>query len=85
MMRLAEEKKTSVRKTITDMQKKFRLLLDKNEQLPEHLRLDRKVSGIVDFRKSTGLMTLAKIAYDRVEHLDTDPVVLHLNRHKTSV
>ena len=41
-MRLAEEKKTRVRKTIEELRHKFKDLLTQNVQLPEHLRLNRK-------------------------------------------
>ena len=42
MMRLAEEKKVSVRQTIDDLRTQFKSLLSRNMELPHHLRLDRK-------------------------------------------
>ena len=41
MVKLAEQKKASVRKTVKGMRDQFRKLIDKNNQLPSHLRLDR--------------------------------------------
>ncbi len=43
MMQLAEEKKMRVRSTISDLRDQFEKLIDKNNKLPEHLRLHRKV------------------------------------------
>ena len=41
-MRLAEEKKAGVRKTIEELRQQFKQLLTENTKLPEHLRLNRK-------------------------------------------
>ena len=41
MMKLAEEKKRSVRHTIQGFRHEFKKLLEKNHELPPHLRLDR--------------------------------------------
>lgn len=41
---MAEQKKTTVRQTVKSMRAQFKKLIDKNMELPEHLRLDRSVS-----------------------------------------
>ena len=40
---LAEQKKTSVRETIESMRKEFQKLIARNDALPPHLALSRKV------------------------------------------
>ncbi|XP_033126041.1 cilia- and flagella-associated protein 44-like [Anneissia japonica] len=42
MMKLAEEKKVNVRRTIAKLRRQFKKLLDTNSDLPEHLQLERK-------------------------------------------
>ncbi|CAH1796965.1 unnamed protein product [Owenia fusiformis] len=42
MMRLAEEKKTDVKRTIAQLRRQFKKLIERNVELPAHLRLDRK-------------------------------------------
>ena len=46
MMKRAEEKKMGVKYTIEKLRHSFRKLLEKNGELPPHLRLDRKVCTI---------------------------------------
>ena len=41
MMKLAEEKKKKVRHTIQGFREQFQKLIEKNNDLPPHLRLDR--------------------------------------------
>jgi len=43
MLKLAEEKKANVKGTIAQLRDQFKKLINKNKELPEHLRLDRKV------------------------------------------
>ncbi|XP_070551975.1 cilia- and flagella-associated protein 44-like isoform X2 [Ptychodera flava] len=42
MRREAEEKKLNVRRTIAQLRRQFKKLLEKNKELPEHLQLERK-------------------------------------------
>ncbi len=42
MMRKAEEKKMEVRRTIAKFRRQFKKLLEQNQDLPEHLQLERK-------------------------------------------
>ena len=42
-MRKAEEKKMEVRRTIAKLRRQFKKLLEQNQELPEHLQLQRKV------------------------------------------
>lgn len=44
MVRQAELKKTGVKKTIVTLRTQFKKLLEKNRELPVHLRLDKKAS-----------------------------------------
>ena len=44
MMQQAEEKKRGVRETIEEMREEYRALLDRNQALPAHIRLFKKVS-----------------------------------------
>lgn len=53
MLKLAEEKKLKVKQTIAMMRDKFRKLLEKNNEIPEHLRLARNVSNCWRFFMST--------------------------------
>ena len=43
MMKAAEEKKQGVRRTVAELRRHFRKLLEKNSDLPKHLQLERKV------------------------------------------
>ena len=47
MLQMAEEQKTSVRSKITGLRHQFQALLQRNNQLPEHLRLNRKVYFLI--------------------------------------
>lgn len=68
MMRLAEQKKAGVRASIRDMQKKFRLLIDKNSDLPTHLRLNRKEFEMdAEIKKELQRQTANKIDIVRKE------------------
>ncbi|XP_077985504.1 cilia- and flagella-associated protein 44-like isoform X2 [Glandiceps talaboti] len=42
MMREADDKKLGVKRTIAQLRRQFKKLLEKNKELPEHLQLDRK-------------------------------------------
>jgi hypothetical protein len=56
MMKLAEEKKQHVRKTITQLRLQFKKLLESNEELPKNLQLLRMV--IISFLACLRLWTL---------------------------
>lgn len=43
MMKEAEERKQEVRRIINQLRRQFKKLLERNHELPEHLRLDPKV------------------------------------------
>ncbi len=43
MMREADERKMEVRRTIAKLRRQFKKLLEKNQELPSHLQLQRKV------------------------------------------
>ena len=43
MMRKADEKKMEVRRTIAKFRRQFKKLLEQNQDLPDHLQLERKV------------------------------------------
>ncbi|XP_071842731.1 cilia- and flagella-associated protein 44-like isoform X2 [Apostichopus japonicus] len=63
MMRLAEEKKTDVRRTIAKLRRQFKKLLEKNQELPEKLQLERK-----EFEMDPGIRReLERQTKDRIE------------------
>lgn len=47
MLQLAEQKKTSVREEIQSLRDQFQKLVARNNTLPPHLMLNRKVSRII--------------------------------------
>jgi len=50
MMREAEERKQEVRRIITQLRRQFKKLLEKNHELPTHLRLNAVVSIVQDIQ-----------------------------------
>ena len=48
MMKLAEERKMDVRRTIAKLRRQFKKLLEKNQELPSNLQLQRKVCLIIE-------------------------------------
>ena len=43
MMKIADEKKMEARRTIAKLRRQFKKLLERNQELPSHLQLERKV------------------------------------------
>ncbi len=72
MLKLAEEKKLKVKQTIAMMRDKFRKLLEKNNEIPEHLRLARSVRTTV-YNIASGIITV--FVAKMIAHLHKDNLV----------
>ncbi|XP_038057956.1 cilia- and flagella-associated protein 44-like isoform X2 [Patiria miniata] len=80
MMRKAEEKKMEVRRTIAKFRRQFKKLLEQNQELPDHLQLQRK-----EFEMDPGIRKeLEKQTNDKIELVRRE-LAWEAEKHKISL
>ncbi|XP_022090775.1 cilia- and flagella-associated protein 44-like isoform X2 [Acanthaster planci] len=79
-MRKAEEKKMEVRRTIAKLRRQFKKLLEQNQELPEHLQLQRK-----EFEMDPGIRKeLEKQTNDKIELVQRE-LAWEAEKHRISL